>query len=798
MHIGHRQEETKISYDKIGEKANAAVEEVIYRNNAVGAIVGYYDEPLTILSVSDYLLNELGYTPETFTQITEGSLRKLFSTNDSSFLEADRFPKIKGEGEGKIYTAGGALVTVHLFKDDAVDADGVTVWVMSVNVDWENENLALIMEALESASWYMDCDEKSNITQVYWSAAFRKILGYRDTIDFPNRLESWSDLLHPDDRDIILKRLTDAIQDHTNRIKYDVEYRLRMQNGDYQWFRAIAEVTRRADGSALRISGVFVNIDKSKKDALQAGKVDVLLQKNASMEHLVHSVTRMVDHFAICDLKNDQYEYTRISLSSNYPSSGKYSDFIRLVFGRFKTLPPLASLETLLSPEYLRTALQTEDSMLKFEYCSVEEDVFRMANFIPLEWEDGVVSSVLWASTDITSVKMNEIAARKALTDAYHAADRASRAKTEFLSNMSHDIRTPMNAIIGMTAIAGASIDNPEHVLECLGKITSASRHLLGLINEVLDMARIESGKMTLADEEFNLSELVDNLLTMVKSGIEEHHHNLEIHINKIKHEDVCGDSLRIQQMFVNIMSNAIKYTPDGGKIVFSIEEKANKNSELGCYEFTVEDNGIGMTPEFQKIMFEPFTRADDHRTTKVQGTGLGMAIMKNIVNMMNGTIHVESAPDKGTKISVTIYLKLREQDDDTIRELRNLPVLVVDDDQSCCESTAAILNEIGLFGEWVLSGQEAIEKAFLRHEQNDDYFAIIMDWKMPGMDGYEATAAIRSIKGPRSRIPIVAMTANAFAEDVQIAKNAGMNEHIAKPLDLDRLNEVLAKWLMR
>lgn len=196
--------------------------------------------------------------------------------------------------------------------------------------------------------------------------------------------------------------------------------------------------------------------------------------------------------------------------------------------------------------------------------------------------------------------------------------------------------------------------------------------------------------------------------------------------------------------------------------------------------------------------MFEPFTRADDHRTTKVQGTGLGMAIMKNIVNMMNGTIHVESAPDKGTKISVTIYLKLREQDDDTIRELRNLPVLVVDDDQSCCESTAAILNEIGLFGEWVLSGQEAIEKAFLRHEQNDDYFAIIMDWKMPVMDGYEATAAIRSIKGPRSRIPIVAMTANAFAEDVQIAKNAGMNEHIAKPLDLDRLNEVLAKWLMR
>ena len=938
MNIKHCQEEIKLYGDKIGKEANIAVEEVIYKNNAVGTLVGYYDEALTILSISDYLLNELGYTIEAFTKSTEMSLYNLFSLKDSSFLDKDRFSRIKGEGEGKIYTAGGALITVHLFKEDSVDVDGKPIWIMSVNVDWENENLSLIMEALGSASWYMDCDCKSNITKVYWSAAFRKLLGYRDTIDFPNRLESWADLLHPDDKDIILARLTDAIHDSTNQIKYDVDYRLRMRDGEYQWFRAIAEVTRRADGSALRISGMFVNIDKQKKDALQAGKVDALIQKNASMEHLVRSLTRMVDHFAVCDLKNDYYEYTKISISSEYPLNGKYSEFVKFVSDKFKTLPPLAPLDTLISPQYLRKTLQTDSSILKFEYCTMKEDIFRMANFIPLEWDNGVISSVLWTSTDITTVKKNEIEARKALKDAYHAADRANRAKTEFLSNMSHDIRTPMNAIIGMTAIAGSSIDNPERVLECLGKITSSSRHLLGLINEVLDMARIESGKMTLAEEEFNLSELLDNLLAIVKPGVEKHHHNLEIRINKIKHEDVCGDSLRIQQMVVNIMSNAIKYTPDGGNIVFSIEEKKTNNPRIGCYEFTVEDNGIGMTKEFQKIMFEPFTRADDHRTTKVQGTGLGMAVMKNIVEMMNGTIHVESAPNEGTKIRVTILLKLQEKDIDVIGELQNLPVLVVDDDQMCCESTVAILNEIGILGEWVLNGKAAIDKAFARHEKKDDYFAIIMDWKMPGMDGvettrrirkkigndvtiivltsydyheieeealaagvdafiekplfrsrltsvlkefttgkkymsarnyldgfkkndysdkrillvedndlnreiaveilkmskvkidtaengreayemvesspenwydlifmdvqmpvmdgYEATAAIRSIKGLRSQIPIIAMTANAFAEDVQLAKNAGMNEHIAKPLDFDKLNEIMAKWL--
>ena len=539
---------------------------------------------------------------------------------------------------------------------------------------------------------------------------------------------------------------------------------------------------------------------------------------------------------------------------------------------------------------------------------------------------------------DVSQEKKAEIESHKALKEAYRAAENASCAKTEFLSNMSHDIRTPMNAIVGLTAIAGANIESQDRVVECLGKITKSSRHLLGLINEVLDMARIESGRMSLAEEDFSLPELVDNLLTLTKPVIDEHHHQLEVHIEHIEHEAVCGDSLRIQQVFVNLMSNAVKYTPDGGNITLTIKEKPNGFSELGCYEFSIEDNGIGMTPEFQKIMFEPFSRADDHRTTKVQGTGLGMAIARNIVNLMNGDIQVESAPNKGTKITVTVYLKLQDNEKEQEKELLDLPVLVVDDDKTCCESTVATLQEIGIAGEWVLTGKEAVERCAARHKTGRDYFAVILDWKMPEMEGiatarkirervgedvtiiiltsfdfseieeearaagvnafmakplfrsrltatlrqftsgkkeknarnyledfakenyagkrillvednelnreiateiigmtgvtidsaengkiavekvmeapekwydlifmdiqmpimngYEATAAIRALAGSRGKVPIIAMTANAFAEDVQLAKNTGMNEHIAKPLDLNKLNDVLKQWL--
>lgn len=903
-------------FSLLSEEAIKMIQNVIKKNYAVGTITGYYDEILTILSVSENVLNGLGYSYEEFKHFTKGSLKSLFYGENKSFLETDRFPEIQGMGEGEMLTKDGTPVTVRMFKEDSFDCDGVPIWVMSVRVDWEHENITLINGAMKSGLWYFDCDKKGEIREVNWSHAFRRILGYHDILDFPNKLSSWTNLLHPLDKENVLKRLEAAIADRTNQLKYDVEYRLRMLDGTYQWFRSSAEIVRRTDGTARRVTGIFININDKIRAALQRKKSEVFhraftktnlceyfvnLQENnfdsmkvepslmtifeksttwdelikefvdnyvcveykkeveqfydreyitkklkeingelsleceiildgekrwvrnvvfreeekdsdyvmiflrditdakreleerkmmaadnEAMEHLIQSVTRIVDHFAICDLKNDTYVYSVINIKAGYNPTGRYRDFIKAVTQKFKTLQPLEPLEQLLKAENLRKNLPRESDSYKFEYCTYQEDCYRRATFIPLEWEEGVLIKVLWVSMDVTQEKRMEIEARKALTDAYQAAERANVAKTEFLTNMSHDIRTPMNAIVGLTAIAGANIGDQDKVLECLKKTTIASRHLLGLINEVLDMARIESGRLSLVEEDFNLSELVDNLCALVKPGMDEHKHNFEVHVNGIEHEDVCGDAMRIQQVFTNLISNAIKYTPDGGNIIFSIKEKTNSQSELGYYEFCIEDNGIGMDENFQKVMFQPFTRADDKRTTKVQGTGLGMAITRNIVSMMNGKIRVESKPNEGTKITVTIFLKLQNKGNDRIKELQNLPVLVVDDDEASCVSIVENLKEIGIVGEWVKTGEEAVERTYKRHIDHDDYFAIIMAWKLPQMDGIEATRQIRKRVG--KEVTIIVLTAYDYSEIEEEAKEAGVDAFITKPLFRSRL----------
>ena len=904
----------------LGDNVFEALQKTIVNNGGVGTITGYFDSELTILSVSELLLYNIGYTYESFMKQTKGSLKNLFYGEDVSFLDEERFPFIKGRGEGQILTADGSPINVYLYKENTTDKNGREIWAMSVQVNWEYENLTLINGAICSGHWYFDCDENGKIVDVSWSHAFRRMLGYNDILDFPNKLDSWSELLHPQDKERVMNQLYSAIADKTNQIKYNVEYRLRMKDNRYQWFRASAEVIRRVDGTANRIAGIFVNIDAEKKRIMQEQKLaafhraftksnlceyyvnleknsfetfkveaslmtafekshtwdefishfveyyvidenkktvtdfynrsyiaeklkgletelslecriilngkerwvrnvimrgeiedseyamiflrditeakeeNIKLQKmasdNANKEQLIQSMVRLVDRFAVCDLKNDRYRFYNLKGQMIYKPLGRYSEFQEQLLVNYKTMKPLEPMDMLLSPENICKNLTGENDIYKFEYCSQNEDVYKIASFIPLEWEAEKPVKVLWVSMDVSQEKKAEIESHKALKDAYKAAENASRAKSEFLSNMSHDIRTPMNAIVGLTAIAGANIDNKARVMECLCKITKSSRHLLGLINGVLDMARIESGRMSLSEEDFSLPELVDNLVTLTKPSIDEHKHALEVHVRHIEHEAVCGDSLKIQQLFVNLLSNAIKYTPDGGNITFSIEEKPNGFSELGCYEFIIEDNGIGMSPEFQKIMFEPFSRADDQRTTRIQGTGLGMAITRNIVNLMNGSIKVDSALNRGTKITVTIFLKLQESEKEQEKELVDLPVLVVDDDKTCCESTVATLSEIGIAGEWVLSGKEAVRRCYEHHEKKEDYFAIILDWKMPEMDGIETARQIRKRIG--SDITIILLSSFEFSEIESEAKAAGVDAFIAKPLFRSRLTATL------
>ena len=370
---------------------------------------------------------------------------------------------------------------------------------------------------------------------------------------------------------------------------------------------------------------------------------------------------------------------------------------------------------------------------------------------------------------------------QQALREAIDAANASNRAKSDFLSSMSHDMRTPMNGIIGMTTIAANHLDDRERVADCLRKISDSSSHLLSLINDVLDMSKIESGKVELHEEEFSLAELIDGMLAMTRPQIQAHGHAFRVNIMNVEHEQLIGDSRRIEQVFVNIMSNAIKYTPDGGKISLSVKENPTRKQGYGYYQFIFEDNGYGMTEEFLKHLFEPFARAKDKQTASIQGTGLGMAITRNIVRMMGGDIAVESVYGEGSKFTVNMYLKLQHTEEINYDSLVGLHVLVADDDPVCCESTCEMLGDMGITSEWVLSGKAAVDRVKARQEQGRDFFTVIVDWKLPDQGGVETTRQIRQIVG--KDVPIIIFSAYDWTEIEEDAREAGATAFISKPL---------------
>lgn len=424
------------------------------------------------------------------------------------------------------------------------------------------------------------------------------------------------------------------------------------------------------------------------------------------------------------------------------------------------------------------------------------DNEFRWTNLAVLcvERRRGVPTKVLMASQDETELKKKEVRDQEALREAYQAAENASNAKSDFLSKMSHDIRTPMNAIIGMTALAGSYIDDKDRMLECLKKITSSSKLLLGLINEVLDMSRIESGNIQLVDEDIELSVLLEDVLELVKGDVKNKNLDLNVSIENMKHEKVIGDSIRIQKIFTNIISNSIKYTPNGGKISITVNEKPTHSKSTSCFEFIFEDTGIGMSKEFVKKIFVPFERAEDSRIDKIQGTGLGMAIVNNIIHMMGGEIQVESEINKGSRFTVTMVLKLQDDKEETDKELINLKVLVVDDEKVVCDSTCKVLNSIGMNSEGVTTGKEAVTRVVEEHEKNDDFYAAIIDWNMPEMNGIETTKEIRKAVG--KDVPIIIMSAYDWSDIEEEAKAAGVNAFISKPLFKSRLTTTFKQLL--
>ena len=382
---------------------------------------------------------------------------------------------------------------------------------------------------------------------------------------------------------------------------------------------------------------------------------------------------------------------------------------------------------------------------------------------------------------------------RTALETALASANAASEAKSTFLSNMSHDIRTPMNGIIGMTAIAAAHIDDTARVRDCLAKITFSSKHLLALINEVLDMSKIESGEMHLTEDVIDLPTLMDELITLNQPAADAKRHEIVTRVENVVHEQVLGDSVRIQQVFTNLVGNAIKYTPEEGTIEITLAEKPTTNPRRGLFEFSVRDSGIGMSEEYLPHLFEAFSRGEGSTVARNQGTGLGLTIARNIVRMMDGDISVQSAVGEGSTFTVTLPLKLCEtQDMSTAGDFVDLAALVVDDDQIACESACVLLDELGMRSEWVLSGREAVERVVRRREDGDGFFVVLVDWKMPGMDGVATTREIRRRVG--NDVPIVIITAYDWSDIEAEAREAGVNGFIGKPLFKSRLAHVFSQ----
>ena len=437
--------------------------------------------------------------------------------------------------------------------------------------------------------------------------------------------------------------------------------------------------------------------------------------------------------------------------------------------------------------KHLKGLLVNEQREWDFEYVHKKTGEQRWFHIIAMGSEIEKKQKCIIVMSDRTADrKMNQ-----ALSDAVSAAETANRAKSTFLSNMSHDIRTPMNAIIGFTTLAVSNIENQEKVRDYLGKILASSNHLLSLINDILDMSRIESGKIHLEETKVNLSDLLHDLKTIISGQI--HAKQLELYMDAmdVTDEDIYCDKTRLNQVLLNLLSNAIKFTPAGGTVSVRLRQFPSTQKDCAQYEIRVKDNGIGMSQEFAQKIFDPFERERTSTVSKIQGTGLGMAISKNIVNMMGGTIEIKTQKNKGTEFIIRLMFRIQSEKHrvEKITELEGLKALVVDDDFNTCDSVTKMLVKVGMRSEWTLSGKEAVLRAKQSIELGDAFHAYIIDWRLPDMNGIEVTRQIRSLGDDT---PIIILTAYDWSEIEVEAKAAGVTTFCAKPMFMSDLRETL------
>ncbi|MCM1120472.1 MAG: response regulator [bacterium] len=793
--------------------------ELLRGNLAVGVVGGFFEEGYPVYFISHFALNNLGLSFEQFMERTGGRYLNAVYEEDRRIFEAG-FAQEKPVREYRMINGSGEPVWVNEIRTMSEAQDGRKIWVCSLRLidedyrrQWLHQEAFSLMKDTYYRISFVDLGHNridtlklegaEALSKSLMREDYRKVLEHcaREYVEEEFR-EKFLSILAPENLRTLLDTSGEPIY---------FTYRGLMRDKSI-WVRS--EIVPMEGYSPENPIVMWYLKNMSEEKAREKNLSDALLMDNASLRRSLNEeeqYRQAIISEAICVfnvnvsrnvIEEDFYKISgerRISvlplLGMRAPCSAD-TFFCRWAQEKISE-EDRANYDKCMNTRYLSEAYERGETELVLEYeTRIDDEAPVILRHTILMIRDSVSGDIVAMNNlkDITSQRRKERETRKALLDAYEAANWASSAKTDFLSRMSHDIRTPMNAIIGMTAIAGTHLHEPEKMAECLGKITSASRHLLSLINEVLDMSKIESGTLSLSEEEFNLSSLMDNLLNMVRPMAQEKRHKLEVCIHDLQHENVVGDSMRIQQAFMNIVSNAVKYTPPEGKIRIELTEKPSGQVKTGCYEFVFIDNGIGMSQEFLKHLFEPFERAEDVRTSKVQGTGLGMPVARNIIRMMGGDIQVESEQEKGTRFTVQILLKYQEEDAVSLAELIRFPVLVADDDEIACRSTCLMLNELGLHSEGVLSGEDAVACVNRAYDRQEHYFAVILDWKMPGMDGIETAREIRCRVGPE--VPIIILSGYDWAQCEMEARAAGVDAFITKPLFKSRLATVLRGFL--
>ena len=660
--------------------------------------------------------------------------------------------------------------------------------------------IRLFTDLTNAGSWEVFYNPDGTVSSVKWGNGFRRLFGYKDSRDFPNVMESFTDGIYLEDREAYLKNLNADMFDETVMSTKGYDFRFCRKDGSIRWYRSKGVLTRDDEGRPQCYRGVTIDITREKEhDALYEK-----LQREAASLSTIHE---MLDSGKWTMTFDETGQMTGIYWSDEFCRMLGYhgaDDFPNVMDSWFNLVHP--DDKTRVMKEYRDTLYDySGKTTYDVEYRALTKHKgYRWFRAIgkPIRRPDGSPIEYVGLFMDITERKdmMRQLAEqRESLRAALEEANRANKAKTAFLSNMSHEIRTPMNAIIGLDRIALSEPGLPEKTKEHLEQIGLSAGHLLGIINDILDMSRIESGRMTVQHEAFSFAGVLAQVNTMINGQCREKGLTYNCRVKGHVDERYIGDDIKLRQVLINILGNAVKFTPPGGDVTLVVEAAARFQGKT-TLRFIISDTGVGISEEYLPKLFDPFSREEASAANSMGSTGLGMAITKNIVDLMNGTIDVESEKGKGT--TFTVAITLTDCDDHAGDETEHvlhpheLCVLAIDDDPVACEHAKLVLGQVGVSCESALSGEEGLRMTKVRAARREPYHLILVDWRMPEMDGVETTRRIREAVGTDT--PVIILTSYDWDDIVEEAKSAGVDTFVAKPLFagtvLDAFREAFTK----